>query len=134
MFLLDTNILSELPRSKPNARVVAWFESLPLFAVSSVTLEELSFGIAKTTGKKRTLLTNWFDALIAIPPQIIAVDEKIARISGELRASRERLGRKVAQADMLIAATALTGGFTLATRNTEDFEGCGVPLLNPFER
>jgi len=55
-----------------------------------------------------------------------------ARASGELRATREARGRRVAQADMLIAAIALTHGLTLATRNTRDFEGCGVAVIDPF--
>ncbi len=56
----------------------------------------------------------------------------MARAAGELRAAREATGRRVAQADMLIAATAVIHGFTLATRNTRDVAGCGVALIDPF--
>jgi toxin FitB len=60
------------------------------------------------------------------------VTPAIARASGELRAAREARGRRVAMADMLIAATALAHGLTLATRNVRDFESCGVSLVDPF--
>ena len=55
-----------------------------------------------------------------------------ARAAAELRAARDAAGRRVAQADMLIAATALVHGLTLATRNVSDFEDCGVPMFDPF--
>jgi toxin FitB len=132
MFLLDTNVVSELARPQPDLVLIAWFGSLPSFSMSAFTIDELSYGIAKLAGKKSALLRTWFEELLAIPPAIIAVDTRIARAAGELRASRERKGRPVAQADMIIAATALVSGLTLATRNTGDFEGCGVALLNPF--
>lgn len=132
MFLVDTSVLSELPRSNPDRHVLAWFESLPEFALSPITVEELSFGVAKAQGKKAAQLRSWFEGLLAIPPAVVSIDDRIARASGELRALRERKGRPVAQADMLIAATALISGLTLATRNVDDFDGCGVPLLDPF--
>lgn len=132
MFLIDTNVLSELPRAKPDPHVIAWFELLPEFAISPITLEELRFGIAKVGGKKAVALRAWLDALLASSPRILPVDETIALAAGELRSERERRGRPVAQADMLIAATAIVAGLTLATRNTGDFEGCGIAMINPF--
>jgi predicted nucleic acid-binding protein len=134
MFLVDTDVLSELPRARADARVVAWFELLPEFAVSPISIDELSYGIAKVRGKSGTRLREWFEALLSIPPTVIPLDQRIARAAGELRATRERKGRRVAQADMLIAATALVGGLTLATRNIDDFEGCGIPIIDPFTR
>jgi predicted nucleic acid-binding protein len=134
MFLIDTNVLSELPRAKPDRNVVAWFELLPEFAISPITLEELRYGVAKVTGKKAVPLRTWLDALLASSPRIVPVDETIALAAGELRAERERRGRPVAQADMLIAATSIVTGLTLATRNTSDFDGCGIAMINPFRR
>ena len=86
--LVDTNVVSELARPRPNARVVAWFSEQSRIHLSVITLD---------------------------------VTPAIARASGELRAARETSGRRVAMADMLIAATALAHGLTLVTRNVRDF-------------
>ncbi|HVH41027.1 MAG TPA: PIN domain-containing protein [Labilithrix sp.] len=131
-YLVDTNVVSELARPKPNRHVVDWFGALSTIVMSSISIEELAYGIARARSVERSRLVRWFEALLAIPAEIVAVDEKIARAAGDLRAARERAGRPVAQADMLIAATALVTGRTLVTRNTRDFEGCGVALLDPF--
>ncbi len=130
--LVDTNVLSELPRARPNAGVVRWFASQEAIHVSVITLEELAFGVAHATSKARSRLGRWLDALMDARPIVLDVSATIARVSGELRAAREARGRRVPQADMLIAATALAHGLTLVTRNTKDFDGCGVALFDPF--
>ena len=130
--LVDTNVLSELPRPRPAASVLRWLAAQETIALSVVTLEELTFGVARATPTARARLGRWLDALLDARPIVLDVTPTIARASGELRAAREARGRRVAQADMLIAATALAHGLTLATRNVKDFEGCGVRLFNPF--
>jgi len=130
--LVDTNVLSELPRPRPNPNVLRWFDSLETIHLSVVTLEELAFGVARAPSAKRPRLARWLDLLLETRPVVLDVTAAIARASGELRAAREARGRRVAQADMLIAATALTHGLTLATRNTRDFEECGVAVIDPF--
>jgi toxin FitB len=131
--LVDTNVLSELPRPKPDGNVVAWFAAQKTIHVSVVTLEELTFGVARASPSARSRLVRWLDAFLEARPIVLDVTAAIARASGELRAMREARGRRVAQADMLIAATALTQGLTLVTRNGRDFEGCGVAVVDPFE-
>ena len=132
--LVDTNVLSETIRPRPNAGVLRWLAVHPTFALSAITLEELAFGIERLKGKRRVQLYDWFDGLLGKPsPTIVPVDGDVALAAGRLRARREHKGRPVAQADMLIAASALVRGLTLVTRNTADFEGCGVALVNPFE-
>jgi predicted nucleic acid-binding protein len=131
--LVDTNVLSELPRPRPNANVVAWFAAQETVHVSVVTLEELAFGIARASPSARSRLVRWLDAFVDARPVILDVTAAIARASGKLRAAREARGRRVAQADMLIAATALAHGLTLVTRNGRDFDGCGVSVVDPFE-
>jgi predicted nucleic acid-binding protein len=131
--LVDTNVLSELPRPRPDAKVVRWFATQESIHVSVVTLEELAFGVARAPSARRSRLSRWLDALLDARPVILEVTTAVARASGELRAAREARGRRVAQADMLIAATALTHGLTLVTRNRRDFEGCGLTVLDPFE-
>jgi predicted nucleic acid-binding protein len=131
-YLVDTNVVSELARPAPNTGVVDWFGSLDEIALSAVSIEELSYGIARAKPSERKRLIPWFEALMAVPARVLAVDERVARAAGELRAARERSGRRVAQADMLIAATALISGRTLVTHNARDFEGCGIAILDPF--
>jgi predicted nucleic acid-binding protein len=75
---------------------------------------------------------RWLDAFVDARPIVLDVTAAIARASGDLRAAREARGRRVAQADMLIAATAPAHGLTLVTRNRRDFEGCGVAVVDPF--
>jgi toxin FitB len=131
--LVDTNVLSETVRARPNPGVLRWLNAHPTFAISAITLEELASGIERVAGRKRTLLYEWLERLRAEPaPTIVPVDEEIALAAGRLRSRRERKGRPVAQADMLIAASALARGLPLVTRNVNDFEGCGIALINPF--
>ena len=132
-FLVDTNVLSELPRPRPDAAVLRWLDSQAEIAVSAITLEELTFGVERARGSARDRLRGWLQALIDASPRVVPVTALVASTAGRLRAQREARGRPVAQADMLVAASALTEGLVLATRNTRDFEGCGVALVNPFE-
>lgn len=132
--LVDTNVLSETVRARPNAGVLRWFAAHPSFAVSAVTLEELAFGIERLAGKRRALLHEWFERLRSEPLSwVVPIDAEVAIAAGRMRALRERKGRPVAQADMLIAASALVRGLVLVTRNVGDFEGCGIGLINPFD-
>lgn len=132
--LVDTNVLSETVRARPNEGVLRWFAAHPSFAVSAVTLEELAFGIERVAGKRRALLHEWFERLRREPLSLVVpIDAEVAIAAGRMRALRERKGRPVAQADMLIAASALVRGLVLVTRNVGDFEGCGIGLINPFE-
>ena len=125
-------MLSELPRPRPNPEVLRWLAAQRGIQMSVVTLEELAFGVARAKVGARARLGRWLDALLESKPRVFDVTPAIARASGELRAAREARGRRVAQADMLIAATALVHGLGLATRNARDFEGCGVTLVDPF--
>lgn len=133
MYLVDTNVLSELPRPRPNAAVLRWLHQQPTILLSVVSVEELAFGVARAPVPRRAKLAAWLDELLGSAAEILGVTEAVARAAGELRAARESAGRRVAQADMLIAATAVIHGLTLATRNGRDFVGCGVALVDPFE-
>lgn len=132
-YLADTNVLSELPRPRPAAAVLRWLEGQAEIAISAVTLEELTFGVERAKGPARDQLRGWLQAFLDSAPRVLPVTALVASTAGRLRAQRQARGRPVTQADMLVAATALTAGLVLATRNLRDFEGCGVALFNPFD-
>ncbi len=131
-YLLDTNVISELARKKPNASVIEFFESLDEITISVVTIEEIEFGIERLPQVQRKNLWKWWSALLSLPPNVLSIDDKIAKLAGNLRAKQETKGKSRTQADMLIAATAMSHGLILVTRNTKDFSESGVSVLNPF--
>jgi predicted nucleic acid-binding protein len=128
-FLGDTNILSELARTKPDPGVLEWAGTVSSIAVSVITVEEIAYGLA---WKPNHRILSWFDSFFAIHSEILPVTPEIAMRSGRLRGNLQARGRTRTQADMLIAATAQVHGLTLVTRNARDFEDCGIALLDPF--
>jgi predicted nucleic acid-binding protein len=131
-FLVDTNVLSELTKRRPNPGALTWLSSQKTLTISAITVDELSFGVLRAPVGRRAQLVAWLEALLAARPTIVAIDEHVARLAGELRAAAADRGQPVTQPDMLLAASALLGRHTLATRNLRDFRGCGVRLLDPF--
>ena len=134
MFLLDTNVLSEEMKREPNAQVLTWLARQGRVQVSVVTVMELEAGIARAPAGKRARLLTWLEGLLESEAhEVVPVSPAIARAAGQLKARAESRGKPRPLADLLIAATATVTGAVVATRNTDDFEGLGVPLLDPFE-
>lgn len=127
--LIDTNILSELAKPRPDPGVLAWASDRTYFAVSAVTIEEMVFGL---THRPKPRFEAFLEEFLTAQCQVLPVSESIARRAGELRGLLGKRGAIRAQSDMLIAATAQVHALTLVTRNTADFAGCGIPVLNPF--
>ncbi|MGH6896028.1 MAG: type II toxin-antitoxin system VapC family toxin [Geminicoccaceae bacterium] len=136
-FLLDTNVVSELVRARPEQRVLDWVAAhLPAdLYLSAITLGELIRGIAKLpTGRRRSTLRHWLDADLRreFEGRILAFDQSTAAVWGDLMGEADRRGRPRAAIDAQIAATARQHDLTLVTRNTADFAGLGVRLLDPW--
>jgi hypothetical protein len=129
-FLLDTNVLSELVRRSPHPHVTSWVGRLAQATISVVTVEELFFGLAK---KPNGRVQRRIDGFLESRCNVLDVTSPIARHAGMLRGQFAARGRIRRQADMLIAATCAVSGLTLATRNTRDFEDCGIALFDPFD-
>ncbi len=129
MFLVDTNVISELARPQPNPGVLAWVGKVKNVALSVITVEEIFFGLA---WKPSARIQAWFEAFLDAYCQILQISPEIAKACGRLRGELQSKGISRSQADMFIAATAQIHQLTLVTRNVRDFEGCGIALLNPF--
>jgi predicted nucleic acid-binding protein len=127
--VVDTNVFSELSKRVPNPGVVRWASQVQEIGISVITVEEIYYGLS---GKPNSRILQWFETFIGRYCQIHPVTAEIAQRGGQLRGQLRASGRARTQADLLIGATALVLGMTLVTRNTRDFEGCGIALLNPF--
>lgn len=134
-YLLDTNIITEITKAKPNKNLILWLDSIPSSSlyVSVLSLGEIMQGIEKLTpSKKRNELTHWFEHTFLpwFGDHILVIDTDIAERWGHLNAHCKRTLPAI---DSLIAATALAHNLKLVTRNTKDFLIDGLEVLNPFE-
>ena len=136
MYLIDTNIISELTKPDPNPAVVNWFANTPLQSVyiSAVTLCEMQRGLALIpAGKRKNALKIATDAVIQedFAQRCLSLDARCAPVYGKLAAGQQQQGRACSAEDAMIAAIALANQLTLVTRNIKDFEGMdGLVLLN----
>lgn len=135
--LLDTNVLSELLRAKPDAAVLAWIVTQPaesLF-VSAVTQAEMMLGARLLPdGKRRRALENALAEMFEreFAQRILPFDSVAVPAYVDIVSRRRAAGRPIGQFDAQIAAIVRHRGDQLATRNVDDFEGCGVSLINPW--
>jgi len=135
--LLDTNVLSEVTKPRPDEGVLTWLHGLDedRTFISIVSIAEIRRGVAlMDSGRKRDALDEWLahDLPQRFENRIILVEVPFALAWGDLMALAKRSGRGLASIDGLIAATAFAHNFTLATRNTKDFEGFGIDIIDPW--
>jgi predicted nucleic acid-binding protein len=137
MIIVDTNVVSELLRPKPNPRVEQWLsaqDGLTIY-LTSVSEAELRYGLAiMGNGKRRAALVDAVDRILRedFAGRILPFDSDAALSYAIIAAARRTAGRPIAQADCQIAAIARARGAVVATRNTPDFEGCGGDQINPW--
>ena len=138
MTILDTDVLSELMRPSPSPRVVAWVAIQPateLFT-TSITEAEIFYGIELLAkGKRREGLLVAAEAMFAedLAGRVFGFESDAARSFSKIAAERRALGRPISHADAQIAAIARMRSAKLATRNVEDFEDCGVDVVDPWK-
>lgn len=132
--LLDTNVLSELVRARPDPRVTAFVADVAEPLVSTLTLHELVYGAARLPDlERRERLMAWVASVRErFEGRLVDVDADVADVAGRLRAAASVRCRPIDPVDALIAASALVRGATVATRNVRDFEPLGVDVVDPW--
>ena len=136
-WLLDTAVVCEPVRPKPDRSVLRWFDShneMEMY-LSVLTLGELQKGLARMPeSRRREHLTQWIEEDLAkrFGGRVLAVEAEIARIWGEITGTAENNGKPLPAIDALIAATAIHHKLTVVTRNTRDFLATGVAVEDPW--
>ena len=134
-FLIDTNVISERLRTKPNANVVKWLDDVPaeMQFISVLTLGEIRKGIETLDhGKRKTSLLVWLehDLPAWFGDNILSIDQKVADYWGYLIAQTKR---PLPAIDSLLAATAIVHQLKIVTRNVDDFKLPGLEVINPWD-
>ena len=137
MFILDTNVLSELMDPTGDADVVIWADRTGRQALftTAVNQAEILYGLAiMPQGRKRMDRIMWADAMFAedFRGRILPFDDRAAGHYADIAATRRRLGRRIEPVDAQIAGIARSRGMTVVTRNVRDFDGCEIELIDPW--
>ena len=135
MIVIDTNVISEMMHHEADRRVLAWSDAVGRLHTTAITLAEVDYGIARLPeGRRKDQLVAAAASLFAdFEEMILPFGARAVRRYGSVVADRERAGRPVTSADAQIAAICVAWGATLATRNTDDFVGTGIGLVNPWD-
>lgn len=136
-WLLDTNVVSELRKKRPDSRVKSWSEAQTADSLflSTVTLAEIRYGIERQSDPKfRGELVTWLDHRLRpwFAGRILPVDEEVLLEWRRMVARGRQRSITFSQPDLFIAATARVHSLTLCTRNQGDFRETGVPVFNPW--
>jgi hypothetical protein len=138
MFVLDTNVLSAVMGSQPVREVAAWIAAQPeeLLYTTAVCQAEILAGVEiLPEGRRRRGLEAMAKAIFAnaFDGRVLPFDSAAAAAYADIFAARKRAGHPTAPPDLMIAAIARANDANMVTRNVDDFEGCGLTLINPWE-
>ncbi len=140
MIIIDTNVISELTKPEPNPAVIVWADSQPteLFYATAIGEAEILYGLTLLpAGRRRQALHRAVKTVFAtlLAGRVLPFDSAAAAAYAEWGANRRQAGRPVGMADLQIAAIAKArGAAAIATRNIRDFAGCGIQLIDPWQR
>lgn len=136
MYLLDTNVISELRKPQADVNVVSWARNIPAprMFISVITLMELETGVLRVERRdpaQGKVMRSWLKRHVVptFDTRILPVDAAVA-----IRCANLHVPDRASESDFLIAATALVHGLTVVTHNTGDFKSSGVGLINPWEQ
>jgi predicted nucleic acid-binding protein len=139
MYVLDTNVISEIIKEVPEASVAEWLKTCPIDWVFTTVIcqSELLYGVRRLPESRRrhrlqAALGSLFNQVLV--GRVLTFGEAAASAYADIRIARERAGRPVAQEDGMIAAIVKIAGATVVTRDETGFAGCGVPVINPWIR
>ena len=134
MIILDTNVLSEPMRKSPDPHVTDWLARVEDAATTSVSSGELLAGVATLPpGRRRTDLARAIEAILhRLDARMLSYDSGAAREYAAILFERRSAGRGISVQDAMIAAICRSRGASLATRNTKDFDGLGLEVINPW--
>jgi len=138
VIILDTNVMSALMRTAPEAVVVTWLDRQPADSIwlTSITVFEARFGLGLLPkGRRRASLERAFDRVLEedLSNRVLDFDRAAAAAAAHIAAERQRSGRVADLRDTLIAGIALARRATIATRNTRHFAGLDVPVVDPWK-
>lgn len=138
MIVIDTNVISELWKVRPDSNVLAWIDAqaIETLYLSAVTVAELRYGLATMPeGKRRTIYQERLEheVLSAFAGRVLPFDLDASKTYADLMGRARAAGKAIAKADGYIAATAAAHGLMVATRDTDPFEAGGLEVINPWE-
>ena len=137
MIVLDTNVISEAMKNRPSDAVSRWFmwqDRVDLYT-TAVSEAEIFAGLeCMAPGRQRRELEHAAERILehVVGPRVLSFDRQAVRLYASLIAARKRIGRPIKTSDAQIAAIARAHDATLATRNVDDFEHCGIRIVNPW--
>lgn len=132
-FVVDTDVMSEATKPKPNADVIRFLTAESRIALSAISVFEMADGVhSSPPGKKRAFLESWLARVLGSEIVVLPFDRETALLASKMGAEAARRGRGVDDHDLFIAASASVKGLAVATHNVAHFSGLGISVFDPF--
>lgn len=132
-FLLDTNVISETAKKKPNSQLLVWLGNLSTLFLPAVSIYEIASGINRLSGgERRAYLEEWFSELMNSGCEVVPFDREASLACAALELEARHKRRTIETRDLFILAIAKARSMGVATRNINHFRGLGIPIYDPF--